>query len=377
MPDELVLTNARIVAADRVVMGTLVSRGGRIVELAEEPSRLATAVDLGGDWLLPGLVELHTDNLERAFAPRIGVRWPADAAMLNHDSQVAAAGITTVGDAVCVGFYGGRAERLDYLSLSTEVLDRARAAGALKADHFLHLRLEIADPRMLGLFEPLLAQPSLRLVSFMDHTPGQRQYRDVAKFRSLQAGRSETEVADLIDERVRDQLAHAGAQRAAVLDLLEGHPAVRASHDDTTLAHVAEAVASGCRIAEFPTTLEAAEGAHAAGLSVVMGAPNLVLGGSHSGNVAAGALVERRLLDVLSSDYVPASLLHAVFLLRDRFGLAMPEAIACASLRPAALVGLDDRGSIAPGLRADLVRVREVGATQAVLTVWREAERIV
>ena len=377
MPDELVLTNARIVTADRVVAGTLVARGGRIVEVAEGQSRIAAALDLGGDWLLPGLVELHTDNLERAFAPRIGVRWPADAAMLNHDSQVAAAGITTVGDAVCVGFYGGKAERLDYLTLSTAVLDRARAAGALKADHFLHLRLEIADPRMLGLFEPLLAEPSLRLVSFMDHTPGQRQYRDVARFRSLQAGRSETEVTDLIDERMRDQAAHAGAQRAAVLDLLAGHPAVRASHDDTTLAHVAEAVASGCRISEFPTTLEAAEAARAAGLSVVMGAPNLVLGGSHSGNVAAGSLVERGLLDVLSSDYVPASLLHAVFLLRDRFGLAMPEAMASATLRPAALVGLSDRGSIAPGLRADLVRVREVGATQAVVTVWREAERIV
>ena len=118
-------------------------------------------VDLGGDWLLPGLVELHTDNLERAFSPRLGVRWPADAAMLTHDAQVAAAGITTVGDAVCVGYYGGKSERLDYLSLSIEVLHRAQAARALKADHFLHLRLEIADPHMLELFEPLMARALL------------------------------------------------------------------------------------------------------------------------------------------------------------------------------------------------------------------------
>jgi alpha-D-ribose 1-methylphosphonate 5-triphosphate diphosphatase len=377
MSDACVLTNARIVTADAVVSGTLVVRAGRVVAVEAGTSGAAGAVDLEGDWLLPGLVELHTDNLERAFAPRVGVRWPADAAMLAHDAQVTAAGITTVGDAVCVGFYGGRSERLDYLGLSIGVLERARAAGALKADHFLHLRLEIADPRMLGLFEPLLAEPSLRLVSFMDHTPGQRQYRDMAKFRALHAGRAEAEVAGLVEERVREQAAHAGTQRDAVLRLLAGHGAVRASHDDTTPAHVAEAVASGCRIAEFPTTVEAAQVARAAGLSVVMGAPNLVLGGSHSGNVSAADLVERRLLDVLSSDYVPASLLHAVFLLRERFALPMWDAVATATRVPAALVGFADRGSIAPGLRADLVRVREVGATPAVVTVWREGRRVV
>ena len=377
MTDELVLTNARIVTASAVITGTLVVREGRIADLDQGSTRAAHAVDLAGDWLLPGLVELHTDNLERAFGPRIGVRWPADAAMLTHDAQIAAAGITTVGDAVCVGYYGGRTERLDYLNLSLEVLQRARAADALKADHFLHLRLEIADPHMLGLFEPLLSAPFLRLVSFMDHTPGQRQYRDIAKFRALHAGRGEAELQDLIDTRLSQQREHAQRQRDAVLRLLEGHPAVRASHDDTTVEHVAQAVACGCRIAEFPTTVEAAQAARAAGLRIVMGAPNLVLGGSHSGNVAAAELVEHGLLDVLSSDYVPASLLHAVFLLREGFGISMPEAIAPATLQPAALLGLADRGRIEPGLRADLVRAREVGPTPAVVAVWREGRRVV
>src|SRR5689334_821829 len=133
MTDELVLTNARIVTAEEVVDGTLVVRDGRIGEVASGPSASAGALDCGGDWLLPGLVELHTDNLERLFTPRIGVRWPADAAMLTHDAQIAAAGITTVGDAVCVGYHGGKSERLEYLNLSIDVLRRARAARALKA----------------------------------------------------------------------------------------------------------------------------------------------------------------------------------------------------------------------------------------------------
>lgn len=376
MIDDLVLTNARIVTADEVMHGTLVVRDGQIAEMATGAAVSAGAVDCAGDWLLPGLVELHTDNLERLFTPRVGVRWPADAAMLTHDAQIAAAGITTVGDAVCVGYHGGKSERLEYLNLSIDVLRRARAAHALKADHFLHLRLELADPHMLELFEPLMHEPLLRLVSFMDHTPGQRQYRDVSRFRALHPGRSEAELAEIVESRLRQQREHAQGQREAVLRLMVDHPAVRASHDDTTPDHVAEAVACGCRIAEFPTTLEAAQAARASGLCIVMGAPNLVLGGSHSGNVSAADLVEAGLLDVFSSDYVPASLLQAAFLLHEGFGLDLPEAMAPVSRIPAEILGLADRGRIAHGLRADLIRVREVGTTPTVVAVWREGQRI-
>ncbi|MEK0085700.1 alpha-D-ribose 1-methylphosphonate 5-triphosphate diphosphatase [Benzoatithermus flavus] len=379
MREPFVLTNARIVTEDRVVTGSLVVRDGLVEAVDEGPSRTRSAIDLEGDWLLPGLVELHTDNLERQFTPRPGVRWPADAAMLTHDAQVAAAGITTVCDAICVGFYGGKSERLEYLNLSIEVLRRAQRAGALKAEHFLHLRLELTDPHMLELFEPLRDEPSLRLVSLMDHTPGQRQWRDLDRLRGFHLGREvkdEAEFQAMVARRIEEQRTYVERHRAAVLRLLDGHRAVRASHDDTTEAHVAEASACGCAIAEFPTTLEAARAARAAGMSIVMGAPNLVIGGSHSGNVAAAELVEHGLLDVFSSDYVPASLLQAAFLLREGFGIPMPDAIAPVTRIPADLLGLGDRGRIAPGARADLVRVREIGVTPTVLAVWREGWRI-
>jgi alpha-D-ribose 1-methylphosphonate 5-triphosphate diphosphatase len=379
MSESLVLTNARIVTEASVALGSLVVRDGRIEAVEEGGRAAAGALDLEGDWLLPGLVELHTDNLERLFSPRPGVRWPADAAMLTHDAQVAAAGITTVCDAICVGFYGGRSERLDYLNLSIEVLRRARAASALKADHLLHLRLELTDPHMLELFEPLRREPSLALVSFMDHTPGQRQWRDLDKLRGFHLGRevkNEAEFQAMVARRIEEQRTYVERHRRAVLELLEGHPAVRASHDDTTEAHVREARAAGCAIAEFPTTLEAARAARAVGMGVVMGAPNLVIGGSHSGNVAAAELVEHGLLDAFSSDYVPASLLQAAFLLHEGWGIPMPDAIAPVTRTPADLLGLEDRGRIAPGACADLVRVREVGTTPTVLSVWREGRRI-
>jgi alpha-D-ribose 1-methylphosphonate 5-triphosphate diphosphatase len=377
---ELVLTNARIVAEAAIVAGTLTVAAGRIAEIAPGPTRATGAIDLEGDWLLPGLVELHTDNLERQFQPRPGVRWPGAAAMLQHDAQIVAAGITTVCDAVCVGFYGGNRERLDFLRLSLDCRRRAAAAGALKAEHLVHLRLEVSDPHCVELFEPLLAsERDLAVVSFMDHTPGQRQWHDLDRFRTFHLGRTvktETEFQALVERRVAEQRHHAVQNRAALLRLLDGHPAVRASHDDTTVAHVDEAKEAGCAISEFPTTLEAARAARAAGLAVVMGAPNLILGGSHSGNVAAEQLLDEDLLDVWSSDYVPASLLQAVFLAVERHGRPLPHALAPVTSTPARLLGLADRGSLAPGKRADLVRVRVVDGVPAVAAVWRAGARI-
>ena len=247
--------------------------------------------------------------------------------MLTHDFTGAPRlGITTVCDAVCVGFYGGKSERLDYLNLSIDVLRRARAADALKAEHFLHLRLELTDPHMLELFEPLLGEPSLRLVSFMDHTPGQRQWRDLDCLPQLQPGPRGPQRG-----RVR---RHGGASRARAAGpwaaaSRRGAAAARGScrgaceprrRDARSMS--TEARACGCSIAEFPTTLGAAEAARAAGMAIVMGAPNLVIGGSHSGNVSAAELVRQGLLDVFSSDYVPASLLQAAFLLHEGFGIA-------------------------------------------------------
>lgn len=379
MTREMILTNARIVTPETVLTGTVALRDGRIAAVEPGRSTAAGAFDLEGDWLLPGFVELHTDNLERQFAPRPGVRWPADAAMLTHDAQIAAAGITTVCDAVAVGVYGDKTDRLAYVGASLETLRRARAAGALKAEHLLHLRLEIADPQVVELFEPLRHEPHLALVSFMDHTPGQRQWRDLAIYRSFLAGKvkDEAEFQALVERRGGEQLANAARHKALLLELLAGLPAVRASHDDTTAEHVAEGRAMGATISEFPTTAEAARAARAAGMGVVMGAPNLVIGGSHSGNVAAAELADAGLLDAFSSDYVPASLLHAVFLLAGPpLGLPMADAVATITRNPADLLGLADRGRIAVGARADLARVRAVGAAPTVVEVWREAARV-
>jgi alpha-D-ribose 1-methylphosphonate 5-triphosphate diphosphatase len=373
------ISNARIVTADAVVEGGLVVDRGVIREILLAGRSAHGAIDCDGDYLLPGLVELHTDNLERQFQPRPKVRWPAQAAMLAHDRQIAAAGITTVCDGVCVGIYGGKRERIEFLKTSLDALHEAQGNGSLTAQHFLHLRCEVSDPHVVEMFEPLLDEPNLRLVSFMDHTPGQRQWHDIDKYRTFHRGRteaSEEEFQALIERRIEEPKIYADQHRQRLLELVRGRPIALASHDDTTAAHVEEAAADGITISEFPTTHAAARAARAHGMGVVMGAPNLVLGGSHSGNVSARQLAEEGLLDALSSDYVPVSLLHGAFQLHRVLDMPLPQAIAPVSRNPAAMIGLHDRGAIAPGLRADLVRARLIGETPSVVAVWRGGERV-
>jgi alpha-D-ribose 1-methylphosphonate 5-triphosphate diphosphatase len=379
MSASLHITNARIVTTDALVQGGLVVDRGVIQELLPVGRTAPGAIDFDGDYLLPGLVELHTDNLERQFQPRPRVRWPAQAAMLAHDRQIAAAGITTVCDGVCVGIYGGKRERIEFLQTSLEALHEAQDNGSLTTEHFLHLRCEVSDPHVVEMFEPLLEEPHLKLVSLMDHTPGQRQWHDIDKYRTFHRGRteaSEEEFQALIERRIEEQKIYADQHRQKLLALVRGRPITLASHDDTTVAHVEEAAADGITISEFPTTHAAAEAARAQGLGVVMGAPNLVLGGSHSGNVSAQQLAKQGLLDALSSDYVPVSLLHGAFRLHQELDMPLPQAIAPVSRNPAAMIGLDDRGAIAPGLRADLVRARLIGDTPSVIAVWREGQRV-
>lgn len=380
MSEELILTNARIVTADDVIAGTVVVRDGVIAELGPAASRAPRAVDCAGDYLLPGLVELHTDNLEKHVAPRPGVRWPMHAAVLAHDAQVAAAGITTVYDALAVGELREDPVRAEMLEDAATAIAEGQRAGAFRAEHFLHMRCEVGHEHIVEMVSPFLDDPMVRLVSFMDHSPGQRQFVTIEKYHEFHQGRfgyTDAEMRAMVDQRIENARRFADKNRAEIAALCAARDLPRASHDDATVEHVAEAVGFGVTIAEFPTTRTAAEAAHRTGMAVVMGAPNVVRGGSHSGNVSAAALVEYGVLDILSSDYVPCSLLHSAFLLHAHWGLSLPEAVAKVSLNPAKVLGLGDRGEIAPGKRGDLARVALLADMPVARQTWRQGERIV
>jgi alpha-D-ribose 1-methylphosphonate 5-triphosphate diphosphatase len=373
------ITNARIVTADEIVLGTVALRDGGFADVQPGSTSQPGAEDWGGDYLLPGLVELHTDNLEKQLEPRPGVRWPALPALLIHDALISSAGITTVLDAMGVGDFDENSIRAQGLEAATQALQHARKLGLLRAEHLLHMRCELACDNMLEVVTPFLEDPSVRLVSMMDHTPGQRQWMDIERFRVYTQRNqrwSDEYLAEVVSERQQMQVRNAERNRRGLLELCRSRDIPLASHDDTIPEHVAEAVESGFVISEFPTTQPAALAARQHGLGIVMGAPNLVRGGSHSGNVSALGLARENLLDCLSSDYVPHSLLHGAFLLRDQAGWPLAKAVRAITLTPARLVELHDRGEIAVGKRADFVRVRELQGVPVPMMTWREGTRI-
>ncbi|MGB0087255.1 MAG: alpha-D-ribose 1-methylphosphonate 5-triphosphate diphosphatase [Rhodomicrobiaceae bacterium] len=377
---ETILTNAGLVLGDRVIDGTVMTRGDVIADISEGSSRIPCAIDCEGDFVVPGLIELHTDNLERHVMPRPGAFWPCDAAVLGHDREIAAAGITTVFNALCVGEVHSRAARVQLLNEMSEAIEDQMASGALKADHYFHWRCEISYGGLVDLLEPLIGYKRLRLLSVMDHTPGQRQFTDLSRYKEYYSGKfgmSEEELNAFVAQREEDQRHHSARNRAIVVQFAKERRLTLASHDDATPDHVEEAVRDGMAIAEFPTTVESAAASHQAGLRVLMGAPNIVRGMSHSGNVSARELGDRGVLDILSSDYVPGSLLYGALLLEQSAeGISLPEAIATVTRNPARAVGLDDRGEIAIGLRADLVRFHATKKAPVIRDVWRGGKKI-
>lgn len=379
--DDHLITNARLVLADRVIeKGWLAMVGGAVAEIGEGAAP-GKGEDIGGDLLMPGLVELHTDHLEAHYVPRPKVYWNAVAAVVSYDGQLATCGITTVLDSLRIWREEGVEEVDGEAETLAKAIGAAREAGLLRSDHFLHLRCEVPMPDVVAEAKTLIGRPDVKLLSLMDHTPGQRQFRDEEKlrtyYRSKKGGLSDLELDALFAKRIRYQSDHGDSNYKALVGLARDHGTPIASHDDTTLGHVGEAIQNKVAIAEFPTTIEAAQGLHGAGIRVMMGAPNLVRGGSHSGNIATADLAREGILDILSSDYVPSSLLMAAVMMPEAVpGIDLAAAVRTVTKTPAEAVGFHDRGEILAGKRADLIRVHVAHGVPAVRSVWRAGARV-
>lgn len=375
---EQIFTNYRLQLPGEEVLGTLVVKDGIIADI--QPGVVDQGQDGGGDYLMPGLVELHTDNLEQRMSPRPSVRWPLDIAATYHDRDLAAAGITTVCDAIAIGDITPTSMRVTQFGAMIDTLHSGQEQGRFSVDHKLHLRCELGYEKTYDITEEYAQHPMLVLISLMDHTPGQRQFAKVDKYKEYYMGKHgvrEDEIETFIQNRITAQQTYAVENRKKLAALSQDHDITLASHDDATVAHVQEAIADGAAISEFPTTLDAAKEAHANELKILMGAPNLVLGGSHSGNVSAMDLVKLNLVDVISSDYVPQSLLQAMFLIARAAQQPLYQAMRLFTSQPAAAIGLGgDRGSLEVGKRADLILVHDDGVVPRLTSVVRQGRRI-
>lgn len=377
----MIINNVKLVLENEVVHGSLEMQDGEIRAFAESQSHLSEAMDGEGGWLLPGLIELHTDNLDKFFTPRPKVDWPAHSAMSSHDALMVASGITTVLDAVAIGDVRDGGDRLENLEKMINAVEETQKRGLNRAEHRLHLRCELPHHTTLPLFEKLVSREPVTLVSLMDHSPGQRQYASYEKYRDYYQGKYHL-TNEQMDAFEQEQLALAARwsqpNRLAIAAHCRERNLPLASHDDATREHVMESHQLGSVIAEFPTTFAAAEASREHGMSILMGAPNIVRGGSHSGNVAAHKLAQLGLLDVLSSDYYPASLLDAAFRIavNEENDFSLPQAIRLVTKNPAQALNLSDRGVIGEGKRADLVLAHHKGDHVHIDHVWRQGTRV-
>ncbi|NVK34657.1 MAG: alpha-D-ribose 1-methylphosphonate 5-triphosphate diphosphatase [Rhodobacteraceae bacterium] len=375
---ETTFRNAKLVLPDEVIEGSLHTSDGKIVEIGSNTS--TNGHDCDGDYLIPGLVELHTDHLECHYAPRPGVKWNPVSAVQAHDAQIACSGITTVFDALRIGMEEDAELTAADMRTLADAIETGVSEGRLRADHLIHLRCEVSAPDVMEGFNFFKNDSRVRLMSLMDHTPGQRQFVSLDSYilyYKSKKGFNDDQMAAFIESRQSRAGNIAPDNRKSLSAIAQDKSIVIASHDDATAGHVDEAISLKTKIAEFPTTLEAARASHESGMAVLMGAPNVVRGGSHSGNVSARELAEAGYLDVLSSDYVPISLVQAAFQLASEVeAISIPQAIAKVTSTPAAAVGLNDRGAIETSRRADLVQVRMIDNVPVIRGVWREGHRV-
>jgi len=368
------LTRARIVLPDGVLSDSaLLIEDGRIAAIepdAADVPRAAQVIDLRGQTLMPGLIDLHCDAIEKEAEPRSRVMFPLDFAVAQVDRRNAAAGITTPYHALSFAStqFGVRNNETASQIVRTVAAFRAHSL----VDNRIHCRYEVTDASALPVLETLLEAGVVDLISVMDHSPGQGQFKTLEAYVAYMIGNHDMSREEAVAAADRKAAAQQGAlarvEHLLALAARLGVPA--ASHDDDSVQRIATMQALGVRMSEFPINLETAQAAVARGLPTILGAPNVLRGQSQSGSMRAIDAIRAGVADCLCSDYQPSTLIAAAFAAEREAELTPSQAAALVSANPALACGLSDRGRIEPGLRADLVAVATVAGQPLVTHTW-------
>lgn len=360
------LANLKIVLPDEVIaQGAICIEEGMIqavrADAAPEP-----AFDCSGLTAIPGLIDLHGDMLEREISPRPQSEFPIDLALAEVDKRLAGSGVTTAFAAVSFHWHNNKPLRSEeWARKIIQIVNDMRPV--LLTDHYVHARFEITNPEGGEVLKELLEKDQVRLVSIMDHTPGQGQYRDIEHYVQFAIEWAKQQDGhDISEEEMRRRIAEAQKRPKAwkaVNDLTaiaREHGITLASHDDDTLEKVELMASLGVNISEFPVTYQAGQKAKEKGIHVLMGAPNAYRGVSTTtGNLSAQEAIQEGFVDTLASDYYPAAMIQAPFRLAQKQVLSLPEAIKLVSLNAAEALNMNDRGAIEAGRRADIALVEE------------------
>lgn len=355
-----VLINEKFISADLVIKGEFIQR-------IDVYGSNEVAIDLGDKKIVAGIVDLHSDAIEKEIEPRHGATFPVELAVAELDKKLSMAGVTTMFHAI--GFEENPKKKRS-LYLAQHQIEEIYKANEkhLGVDNFIHARFELSATDAVEPIKELIDLGMIRLLSLMDHSPGQGQFKTLEKFKTYYSnyyGLDDDEVQDVVnkklnkdEDKINDLINHAKKHNLTLL-----------SHDDDCIQKLQGLLDIGVKISEFPLDLEVAKFAVSKGIATGMGAPNIVRGGSQSGNIAAIELVREGVCKYLCSDYHPTSMLQAVYRMKEDANLPLEKGFSMVTSTPAAYANLDDRGVIAEGKRADIIVIDDSNIPKVVLTI--------
>ena len=360
---QTLIYNATLVLPDRLIeSGWLLIENDRIADLGERSGRPGLegmkTVDAAGNFVMPGLIDLHCDAIEKLVEPRPNVSFELSVALAETDRRLAACGITTEFHAISLDDNEFGTRSVNFIHDLAQAIKDAGDDNLIHQE--IHARLEVTSARGMGVVQGMIADRAVRLVSLNDHSPGQGQFKSLQLYKDYvkrTVYKTDQEIDELVEHK-RQQSIYKAERIEQVAAQARAAGLALATHDDDDAEQVALWPGLGVTIAEFPTTLPAAQRAHELGLAVCMGAPNVVRGKSSGGNLSANATIEAGICDVLCADYYPASMLAATFKLAHHKTLSLPQATRLVTLNPAKAVGLGKEfGSLEVGKQADLIMV--------------------
>lgn len=372
-----VTRNARIVGPDRIRDDIdVVVEGNRVSRFVPSGSPVpgAQEIDARGGMVAPGFIDIHADYIEHIASPRPTALMDFNLALREAERELIAHGITTMFHSLSLyrtsEFGVNKIREVENVDRLVEIIHRSHADLHL-VRHRFHARFEIDNLDQLDMLEGYIRDRKVHLLSFMDHSPGQGQFRDLEMYRKTLKGYrplNDREFDSIVEHhRTKEKMTIEKIEE--LTSLARAHGIATASHDDDSAEKIALVSGWGTTISEFPITLEVAKAAREAGMHTVAGAPNILLGGSHSGNLSAAEAILAGAVDILCSDYYPAALLHAVFAMHRKHGLDLAPLFRLVTLNPAKAVGMDGEvGSIEEGKRADLLVIEMLDGEFPVIT---------
>ncbi|MFE5318875.1 phosphonate metabolism protein PhnM [Paenibacillus sp. NPDC056579] len=365
------ITNGIIITEETLLEGfDLLIQGDRIVQIAR-PGELAVEegteiIDARGGYVSPGLIDIHSDYIEHMTAPRPTSLFDFRLSLRETEKELLSHGITTMFHSLSIfksADYKYRPIREpENVRKIADLIEQTHSSKHL-IRHRFHARFEIDNLDQVDNLKQYIAEEKVHLVSFMDHTPGQGQYRDLEVYKKTIRGYN-----NVTDENMDSIIANHQSKQKLTEDAIREIAAMAkerniaiASHDDDSLEKLDLVQSFGTVISEFPITMEIARKAKEKGMYTVAGAPNVLLGGSHSGNLSATEAVKDGSIDILCSDYYPAALLHSVFQLASLCGKDLAEMFKLVTLNPAKAVNIDEElGSIREGKKADIIIIERL-----------------